>query len=600
MNRLLLLLLWLALPAALRAQGPTPPPNSDAKAVAFTWGQKIPLRDGVELNGTVFRPRVMAQPLPVIFTFTPYVGDAYQDRAMYFARHGYVYVLVDVRGRGNSGGRFQPFENEGKDGYDVVEWLARQPFCNGKVAMWGGSYAGFDQWTTAKELPPHLSTIVPAASVYPGLDFPMHNNIPYPYDMQWLSYTSGHTGNDKLFNDYGFWMMNYRALSEHYLPFQRLDSLVGNGSTVFQQWLQHLTPDAYWAATVPSPAQYAQLNIPILTITGHFDADQYGALSYYRQHMQHGSAAARQQHYLVMGPYNHPGTRTPVGALGGLKFNASAVLDLNKLHKEWYDWTMKGGPRPTFLQRRVACYVMGREAWQYADDLESLAPQRQLLYLSSSPGQGHDAFNTGALTAARPTAGKAAPDSYLNNPLDNAFLDDTLGGADYYLEQRQILGLGQKGLIYQSAPFAEETEVTGQLKLSAWLALNVPDADVEAVAYELRPDGSSIYLTRAVLRARYRNSLQQAELVKPGAINLYTFNTFTYFSRTLGKGSRLRLLLQTPNPITYARNYNAGGNPIAESGRDARTATISVYHDARHPSALELPVVKKPLGTAAR
>ena len=600
MNRLLLLLLWLVLPAALRAQAPTAPPNSDPKAVTFTWGQKIPLRDGVELNGTVFRPRVMSQPLPVIFTFTPYVGDFYQDRAMYFAKHGYVYVLVDVRGRGNSGGRFQPFENEGKDGYDVVEWLAKQPFCNGKVAMWGGSYAGFDQWTTAKEMPPHLRTIVPAASVYPGLDFPMHNNIPYPYDIQWLSYTSGRTGNDKLFNDYGFWMMNYRALSEHYLPFQRLDSLVGNRSTVFQQWLQHLTPDTYWAATVPSPAQYAQLNIPILTITGHFDADQFGALAYYRQHMQHGSAAARQQHYLIMGPYNHPGTRTPVGALGGLKFNASAVLDLNKLHKEWYDWTLKDGPRPAFLQKRVACYVMGREAWQYADDLESLAAQRQLLYLNSSPGQGHDAFNPGSLTATRPTASKATPDTYRNNPLDNAFLDDTLGGADYFLEQRQILALGQKGLIYQSAPFAEETEVTGQLELSAWLALNVPDADVEVVAYELRPDGSSIYLTRDVLRARYRNSLQQAELVKPGAINLYTFNTFSYFSRTIGRGSRLRLLLQTPNPITYSRNYNAGGNPIAESGRDARTATISVYHDAHHPSVLELPVVKKPLGTAAR
>ena len=602
-NRLLLLLL-LALPASLLAQStakavsPTTV-NSDAKAISFAWGQKIPVRDGVQLNGTVFRPRVQGQPLPVIFTFTPYVGDAYQDRAMYFARHGYVYVLVDVRGRGNSGGQFDPFRNEAHDGYDVVEWLAKQPWCNGKVAMWGGSYAGFDQWTTAKELPPHLATIVPAASAYPGLDFPMRNNMFTPYVMQWLTYTSGTTGNSKLFGDSGFWRQNYASLYEHHLPYQRLDSLVGNPTTVFQTWLQHPTPDAYWDALVPTPAQYQQLSIPILTNTGHFDGDQFGALAYYRQHMQHGSAAAKQRHYLIMGPYNHPGTRTPVGALGGLKFSPAAVLDLNKLHQEWYDWTMKNGPKPSFLQKRVACYVMGKEAWTYADNLESLATEQQLLYLNSAPGQGHSVFSAGALTAAKPT-GKSTPDTFLDNPLDNAFLNDTLSSADDFLDQRQVVTAGQKALVYQTAPFAEDTEVTGQLKLRAWLALNVPDADVAVNVYEIKPDGSSVYLTQDVQRARYRESLRAAKLVKPGEINLYTFSTFDFFSRTIGRGSCLRLVLGTPSPLESARNYHGGGNPNAESGRDARPAVISLYHDAKYASVLELPVAKKSAGTAAR
>ncbi len=600
----LFLLLLLVLPAFAQAQTAAKAPvpaaaNSDKKAVTFIWGQKIPVRDGVQLNGTVFKPRVMAQPLPVIFTFTPYVGDAYQDRAMYFARHGYVFVLVDVRGRGNSEGKFAPFENEGRDGYDVVEWLAKQPWCNGKVAMWGGSYAGFDQWSTAKELPPHLTTMVPVASVYPGLDFPARNNMIVPYTMQWLSYTSGRTSNDKLFGDYSFWRQNFVTMYEHHLPFQRLDSLVGNPTTVFQTWLQHPTPDAYWDAMVPSAAQYQQLNIPILTITGHFDGDQFGALGYYRQHMQHGNAAARQNHYLIMGPYNHPGTRTPVGALGGLKFDPSAVLDLNKLHQEWYDWTMKSGPKPSFLQKRVACYVLGQEAWKYADDLESLAPQKQTLYLSSTPGQGHRVDNSGALSATKPS-GKSTPDQYTNNPLDNSFINDTTGIAEYYLDQHAVVALADKGLIYQSASFADDTEITGQLKFSAWLALNVPDTDLEVRVYEIQPDGSSIYLTTDVQRARYRQSLREARLVKPGVVNAYIFNTFYYFSRTIKRGSRLRLVLTTPNPMASARNYNGGGNPTAESGRDARTAVISLYHDAKHPSALELPIVKKPLGTVAR
>src|SRR5262245_2216924 len=143
--------------------------------VDIQWGVRIPMRDGVELAATLYRPAHQKEPLPVVFTLTPYIGDTYHPRAMYFARHGYVFALVDVRGRGSSGGAFDPFAQEARDGHDAVEWLARQSWSNGKVAMWGGSYAGYDQLATAKERPPHLATIVPAASAHPGVDFPYAN-----------------------------------------------------------------------------------------------------------------------------------------------------------------------------------------------------------------------------------------------------------------------------------------------------------------------------------------------------------------------------------------------------------------------------------------
>src|SRR2546425_8473886 len=107
--------------------------------IYMLWVDKVPARDGVKLNATVFTQHGQKEPLPVIFTFTPYIGDSYTDRAVYFAKHGYVYALVDVRGRGNSGGEFEPFVNEGKDGYDVVEWLAQQASCHGKDTVGGGS-----------------------------------------------------------------------------------------------------------------------------------------------------------------------------------------------------------------------------------------------------------------------------------------------------------------------------------------------------------------------------------------------------------------------------------------------------------------------------
>src|SRR5713101_5367770 len=285
-------------------------PAGEEPTIDMQWAVKIPARDGVKLNATVLTPHGQKDSLPVIFTFTPYIGDSYTDRAVYFAKHGYVYALVDVRWRGNSGGDFEPFVNEGKDGFDVVEWLAKQPYCNGKVTMWGGSYAGFDQWTVLKEFPPHLVTIVPAAAAHPGVDFPFQYNIFAPYDMQWLSFTSGVTGNANLFGNGAFWSSKSREMYLAHVAFQDYDKLIGNPSAVFQNWLKHPTPDAYHDAMVPNPDQYKRMSVPILTITGHYDGDQPGAFTFYKRHMRYGTAEAKANHYLIIGPWDHAGTRS--------------------------------------------------------------------------------------------------------------------------------------------------------------------------------------------------------------------------------------------------------------------------------------------------
>jgi uncharacterized protein len=122
--------------AAEQAQPP------DAASVDFAWGVKIPMRDGARLNATVYTPKDRKAPAPCIFTLTPYIAQSYHERGMYFAAHGYAFLTVDARGRCNSDGTFQPLIREARDGHDVVEWLAKQPYCNGKITMWGGSYAG--------------------------------------------------------------------------------------------------------------------------------------------------------------------------------------------------------------------------------------------------------------------------------------------------------------------------------------------------------------------------------------------------------------------------------------------------------------------------
>lgn len=574
--------------APLRAQQK---PAAEEPAVDLEWAVKIPMRDGVKLNATIFAAHGQKEPLPVIFTFTPYIGDSYTDRAVYFATHGYVYALVDVRGRGNSGGEFEPFANEGRDGYDVVEWFAKQAYCSGKVTMWGGSYAGFDQWTVLKEFPPHLATIVPAAAAHPGVDFPFQYNIFGPYDMQWLTFTSGVTGNGNLFGSSSFWASKARELYAAHSAFQSYDRLVGNPSAVFQKWVAHPVPDAYYDAMVPSPEQYKKISLPILTITGDYDGDQPGAFTYYKRHMQYGTAEAKARHYLIIGPWDHAGTRTPKAEVGGLKFGAASVLDLNKLHTEWYDWTMKGGPKPEFLKKRVAYYLVGAEEWKYADSLESVTNTTKTFYLSSS-GAAADVFHSGALREGKVDSG-AASDSWIYDPLDTRpGAAEPEDNPNYLTSERGAMNMYGEGAVYHSEPFREATEVTGFAKLTLWLKMDVPDTDLEADLFEILPDGSSVSLTGATMRARYRESLREAKLVPAGATEEYAFDNFTFFSRRIAKGSRLRLIVSSINSTGTEKNYNSGGVVAAETGKDAKTAHISLIHDAEHPSALELPIVK--------
>jgi uncharacterized protein len=591
MSRMILLgALCLALmPARTLAQ------ESAAPATAIPnmrWAVKIPMRDGVLLNATILLPHEQKDALPVIFTLTPYIGDSYMDRAMYFAQHGYVYALVDVRGRGNSGGVFEPFANDPKDGYDLVEWFAKQPFCNGKVTMWGGSYAGYDQWATLKEFPPHLATIVPAAAAHPGVDFPFQYNILGPYDEQWLSFTSGATSNANLFGASSFWGARGREYYDGHFAFRDFDRIAGNPNPVFQKWIQHPVPDAYYDAMVPTPEQYKRIQVPILTITGHYDGDQPGAFTYYKRHMEYGAAEAKQNHYLIIGPWDHAGTRTPRREVGGLKFGEASVLDLNNLHREWYDWVMKSGKKPEFLKKRIAYYVVGAgaENWKYADSLETISNDTRVLYLGSN-GKAETVFQSGMLSDK---AGMDAPsDKWTYDPLDtrpgDAESDDDGGGLT---SQQAVMNTYGNGAIYHSEPFGEATEITGFVKLTLWLGMDVPDTDLEAEVYEVLPGGESVLLAGATMRARYRESLRQEKLVTPGKTEKYVFDNFTFFSRRIAKGSRLRLFVSCPNTPGTEKNYNGGGVVAAEAGKDAKTAHIILLHDSEHPSSLELPIVK--------
>ncbi len=570
------------------------PVADKADPVDFQWGVKIPLRDGVQLNATLYRPQGQKDALPCVFTLTPYIAQSYHERGMYFAGHGYVFLTVDVRGRGNSEGEFTPLLQEAKDGHDIVEWLAQQKYCNGKVTMWGGSYAGYDQWATAKEFPPHLTTIVPVASPFAGVDFPRRNNIAYPYDMQWLTFTSGHTGQEKIFEDGGFWIAKFKQFYLDHRAFKDLDTLIGNPSAVFQTWIEHPQIDAYWDGYNPTSEQFAKIDLPILTITGQYDGDQPGALTFYREHMAHASAHAKAQHYLVIGPWDHPGTRTPRAEVAGLKFGPASLLDMNKLHKDWYNWTMKSDSKPEILKNRVAYYVLGigAEDWRYAESLDAVTAEARPLYLTSQDGHANDVFASGSLNPAKPTGGEK-PDRYVYDPLDTSSAKvDAVEMPNMLTDQRWILQQSGKYLIYHTAPFEKDVDIAGFFKLSAYIALDQPDTDFHVSVFEIQPDGTNVFLTDDMLRARYRGGDRAARSVPKGMIERYDFNRFTFAARCIQAGSRLRLVIAPMNSLYSEKNYNSGGVIADETGKVARTVTVSLYHGAQHPSALLVPIAK--------
>jgi hypothetical protein len=598
----LLIGISLSNPATLRAQPPRPSPSPSQPSADYDlqWGVKIPMRDGVELNATLYLPKTSdgsPPKTPVLFTLTPYISDTYHPRAAYFASHGYAFALVDVRGRGNSGGEFEPFANEPRDSHDVVEWLAKQTFCDGKVAMWGGSYAGFDQWATAKEFPPHLATIVPAAAAHPGLDYPSYNNVGMTSDVQWFTLTSGRAAQDNLFADHKFWRTKFLDAYKKHIPFKSLDSFVGNPSVNFQRILKHPTLDAYYDAMVPTREQFQRIKLPILTITGQYDGDELGALSYYRDHLANASPELRAKHFLIIGPWDHAGTRTPTDEVGGVKFGPGAIVDLNDLHRQWYDWTMKAGPKPPFLKNQVAYYLLApgnsgaNGDWKYADDFDGLIANPKTFYFASKDGDANGVFRSGALTEQQPTNGA---DKFTYEPLDTR-RGEFVEGVDpkektAAIDQTFALSIGNDGLVYHTDPLPNETPLIGCPAVTLWLSIDTPDVDLECDLYEIQPDGTSIALWSTLGRLRYRDSLREAKLVNPGEIVRLDLNPGLFVARRLLKGSRLRLVVTAVNSISWQKNYCSGGVVADETAKDARTSRVQIYHDTGHPSTIQLPL----------
>jgi putative CocE/NonD family hydrolase len=545
-------------------------------SVEMRFGVRVPLRGGDTLHATLYLPRQRTRRLPLIVTMTPYTSDTYHARAAWYARHGYLFAVVDVRGRGNSTGRFAPFVHDATDGYDAVEWLARLPECDGQVGMWGGSYGGFAQWATAGQRPPSLRTIVPAAAVHPGFDFPTLRGITFLSSIRWLAETGGRTANNRWGEDDAFWNDAVMELHRQDRSLRSLDTLSGFPSATFQQWLDHPTADAWWAGTVPSATQLAQLDIPVLTITGYYDVDQPGALRFYHAHR---AAAPQARHHLLLGPWDHSGTRTPQARFSGVVMGPRSVLPLDSLLLGWYDHVMRGAPLPTALRAPIRYYRTNSDRWSTSATLEQIT-RAHTDYVLAAPM----AAQRGRLlphTPGNPVPAWTATIAY--DPADSArFLRDSRTNYYDYGSAARIDRLGTEALRFETPPLRTALALAGRARLAVTAHGNVGSADLAMDLYVVRPDGSTIWLT---------GDMQRITFVGDTARRI-DFESLNIFERTVRRGDRLRLVVTTPHLAIFAPNFSGDGAIDAQRPTTSRSVRLDLRHERLAPALLSLPIAR--------
>ena len=556
--------------------------TSASDSVRILFDQRVPLRDGVTLSADLYLPveTGTAQQHPAILTRTPYVkaSASMLDLGRYFAGRGYVFVAMDVRGRGDSEGEFVPYVNDGRDGYDAIEWCAAQPWCTGAVGTFGGSYLGRIQWLAALEQPPHLRAMVTIVSPSdPFVETP--TGLPSPMHLCWLHYVSGRVLQPME-------AVEWARIYDH-LPLLTMDEAAGRTLRHWRNDIAHPQLDEYWDR-ICYQTRFDRINVPVLHISGWYDDEQVGTPLNFAGMTAHGATAEeRARQRLLMGPWGHAVNTT--SKLGEVDFGPQALIDLRGEEVRWLDRWLKGDEAAGKDDAPVRIFVMGENVWR--DEREwPLARTVWTSYYLHSDGNANSRFGDGMLSPVAPSADEpqdayrydpARPVPFLTEPTSSQ-----IGGPDDYaaVERRDDV------LVYMTEPLADDTEVTGPIRVELYAASSARDTDFMAKLVDVHPSGFVQRLCDGMVRARFREGMDRPALIEPGQVYTYTIDCWNT-AQVFKAGHRIGLEIASSAFPKYDRNLNTG----AALGQTAEmiAAEQRIYHDAAHPSALILPIVPR-------
>jgi len=563
-------------------------------------------RDGVVLRADVYRPDGPGRH-PVLLSRLPYdkAGRRRPGDIDVFVDHGYVVIIQDTRGRfASDGDTYVPLAPEASDGYDAVEWAAGLPYSSGRVGTMGQSYLGATQYLLAPTRPPHLQAAFPASA---AADF----------HQAWVYHTGGAF-------ELG-WQIPYAVLmardtiARAGLTRSLLPRLERELAPAVTPWAPPLSPEAYrrlpltaWAELLEPVAGYlgeylrhpedgptwwalnlerrhAEIAVPMYHVTSWYDIFLHGGIANFcglRRHAMTDAARAAQK--LLVGPWAHlfPYTSPTSTGTGEIDFGPAALVDLHQIQLRWFDHWLKGVDTGILEEPPVRIFVMGVNRWRDENEWP-LARTRYTPYYLHGGGRANTAAGDGTLGPEPP--GDEPADRFVYDPDDPV---PTRGGNTLILamgvmDQRPV-ETRPDVLVYTSAVVTDALEVTGPVVVTLYAASDAPDTDFTAKLVDVRPDGYAQNLADGIVRARYRSSRQTPTPLIPGEVSRFTIDLWAT-SHVFRPGHRLRVEISSSNFPRFDRNLNTGADQA--TGTRWQPAHQTVFHDARYPSHILLPII---------
>lgn len=578
------------------AQAPDPGVSSRQEfEILESLNEKIPLRDGVELMAEIFRPKTEGK-FPAILQQTPYGKTGMAARAKKFAALGYVVVNTDSRGRFESGGDWDPFSPKHKtDGYDVVEWIAKQEWCSGSVGAYGLSYMGWTQWWTASQAPPSLKAIVPEVAPPDHLlNCPYQNGILVCWMVDWAGAMSGRAPHSAGPGGYGGFAVN-REEAYGRLPYIDFDTTRNYLTTTWwRKWItQNTSEGEYWKAIAyQNPESYGRVQVPSLAISGWFDANFPGTPGNFLGMKKYGASELARQPRMVIGPWQHRINSEQAAA--GVDFGPRAIIDWDGYVLRWFDYHLKGVDNGIMDEPPIHLFVMGRNEWRTATDWPLPETQFTPYYLSSG-GNANSSGGDGLLSLAPP--GDQPRDQYIYDPNDPtpsaAFENGHIDGPRDISES----AVRNDVLVYQTPELKEDVELIGPITAKLFASTSAHDTDWMIRLSDVQPDGRALFLGEGVMRARHRDPEREGAFnprklsqINPDEIYQYTMEFWRPTGNVFFAGHRIRIEISSSYFPYYLRNPN-GAEDNTGLATEFQAATQAIYHDAERPSQIILPVI---------